>query len=163
MNTTQEEPKQEWTPTQGETVWIKVFSNWSKGTYIGYDVVKQTHLVREDEKDGGYLMSSSKVLPYYSMPNKPKQETLEEAAERLLKDKYGVFISKDADVKGQLVIDTANAAFVSGVKEGAKWQAERMYTYDELRKIAYNAYCLGQLEEPTENKYNLWIQQFKKK
>jgi hypothetical protein len=40
---------------------------------------------------------------------------------------------------------------------------ETMYSYDELRQIAYNAYCLGQLEEPTENKYNLWIQQFKKK
>jgi len=46
---------------------------------------------------------------------------------------------------------------------GAKWQAERMYAYDEIRTIAYNAYCLGQLDEPTEGKYNLWIQQFKKK
>ena len=47
--------------------------------------------------------------------------------------------------------------------EGAKWQAEGMYSYDELRKIAYNAFCFGQLYEPTEGKYNLWIQQFKKK
>jgi hypothetical protein len=92
-----------------------------------------------------------------------KQETIEETAERLQKDKYGIFISKDADVKGQLVIDTARAAFLSGMKEGAKWQAQRMYTYDELRQIAYNAYCKGQLDEPTEGKFNLWIQQFKKK
>lgn len=42
-------------------------------------------------------------------------------------------------------------------------QTERMYTYDEMRTIAYQAYCLGQLDEPTEGKYNLWIQQFKKK
>jgi hypothetical protein len=40
--------------------------------------------------------------------------------------------------------------------------AEKMYSYDEVRQIAYLAYCLGQLEEPTENKYNGWIQQFKK-
>ena len=40
--------------------------------------------------------------------------------------------------------------------------AQESYTYDELRQIAYNAYCLAQLEEPTENKYNGWIQQFKK-
>jgi hypothetical protein len=53
--------------------------------------------------------------------------------------------------------------FTDGFVEGAKWKDEKMYTYDELRRIAYNAYCLGQLEEPTENKYNLWIQQFKKK
>lgn len=39
---------------------------------------------------------------------------------------------------------------------------ETTYSYDEVRAIAYNAYCLGQLEEPTENKYNGWIQQFKK-
>ena len=30
------------------------------------------------------------------------KDTLEEAAERLQKDKYGIFISKDADVKGQI-------------------------------------------------------------
>jgi hypothetical protein len=59
----------------------------------------------------------------------------------------------------QPVIGTRRESFIAG----AKWQSERMYSYDELRQIAYNAYCIGQLEEPTENKYNLWIQQFKKK
>jgi hypothetical protein len=39
---------------------------------------------------------------------------------------------------------------------------KRGYSYDEIRTIAYNAYCLGQLDEPTEGKYNLWIQQYKK-
>jgi hypothetical protein len=39
-----------------------------------------------------------------------------------------------------------------------------MYSYDELRQIAYNAYCKGQLDNnPTEGVFNLWIQQFKKK
>ena len=77
-----EEPKQEWNPTQGEEVWMKVFSNWSKGTYIGYDVVKQTHIVREEEKGGGHLFSSIEVLPYYAMPNEPQQETLEQSYQR---------------------------------------------------------------------------------
>ena len=50
-----------------------------------------------------------------------------------------------------------------GLFEQAKeMEKEQSYTYDELRTIAYNAYCLGQLNEPTEGKYNLWIQQFKK-
>ncbi len=61
-----------------------------------------------------------------SKRNKMAQETLEEFAERLQKDKYGIFISKDADVKGQLVIDTANAAFLSGIIEGAKWYREQL-------------------------------------
>ena len=52
----------------------------------------------------------------------------------------------------------------NGLLEQAKeMENEQSYTYDELRTIAYNAYCLGQLDEPTEGKYNLWIQQFKKK
>lgn len=71
-----------------------------------------------------------------------EQETLEEAAEnRTLK-----------------CIPSDYFSFIAG----ATWQAERMYTYDELRKIAYNAFCLGQMDNPTENKFNGWIEQFKK-
>jgi hypothetical protein len=84
-----------------------------------------------------------------------KQETLEEAAERLHKDKYGIFISKDADVKGQLVIDTARAAFLSGMTEGAKWQAERMYSEKEV----YDLLC----QFPNEEELDLWFEQNKKK
>ena len=51
---------------------------------------------------------------------------------------------------------------IYGFKEGVKWQAERSYSYDELRRIAYNAYCFGQFEEPTEGKFNQWIAEFKK-
>jgi hypothetical protein len=46
--------------------------------------------------------------------------------------------------------------------QAKEMEKEQSYTYDELRTIAYNAYCLAQLDEPTEGKYNLWIQQFKK-
>ena len=80
------------------------------------------------------------------------QETLEEAAEFW-------------DAK-QTILEfekSSNRPFKKAFEQGAKWQAERMYTYDELRQIAYNTYCKGQLDEPTEGKFNLWIQQFKKK
>jgi hypothetical protein len=77
-----------------------------------------------------------------------EKETLEEAAERLFPEE-----------KYPTSFETLRKAFISN----AKWQAERMYSYDELRQIAYNAYCKGQLDEPTEGKFNLWIQQFKKK
>ena len=40
--------------------------------------------------------------------------------------------------------------------------AQESYSYDEVRAIAYKAYCLGQLDEPTEGKFNQWIHQFKK-
>ena len=69
------------------------------------------------------------------------QETLEEAAERLQKDKYGIFISKDIDVKGQLVIDTAKAAFLSGMNEGAKWQQEQIY--NQIKEFHDNEHITG--------------------
>ena len=80
-----------------------------------------------------------------------KQETLEEAAERLQKDKYGIFISKNAEVKGQLVIDTAKAAFLSGMTEGVKWQAERSYSEEEVGELVYT--IIGQYA----NKVNIMI------
>ena len=81
----------------------------------------------------------------FELGEEHKQETLKEAAE-----KYAQYL-------------TYAETRIESFTEGAKWQAERMYTYDELRQIAYNAYCKGQLIEPTEGKFNLWIQQFKKK
>ena len=47
-------------------------------------------------------------------------------------------------------------------EQAKEMEKQQGYTYDEIRTIAYNAYCLGQLDEPTEGKYNLWIQQYKK-
>jgi hypothetical protein len=79
------------------------------------------------------------------------EKTLEEAAEKYaneLPEPYNYGINSDKK---------------KGFIAGANWQQERLYSYDELRKVAYNAYCLGQLIEPTEGKFNLWIQQFKKK
>jgi hypothetical protein len=48
------------------------------------------------------------------------------------------------------------------IQQAKETEKEQSYSYDEMRTIAYNAYCLAQLDEPTEGKYNLWIQQFKK-
>jgi hypothetical protein len=86
-----------------------------------------------------------------------QEQRLREAAERFYSEQ-----SKAYEDAIEPIFDNSRY-LVAGFFDGAKWQAERMYTYDELRQITYNAYCLGQLEEPTENKYNLWIQQFKKK
>lgn len=65
----------EWTPKNGERVWVKVFSNWSLGTYIGFDTIENKHLVREDAEGGGHLMASSQVLPESANPNALKQLT----------------------------------------------------------------------------------------
>lgn len=117
-----EDPKEEWTPTQGEDVWVKVFSNWSLGTYIGYDVIKQTHLVREDEKGGGNLMSSKEILPYHAMPNEPKEESIEEAATKLLYNKFPFHPPQDSEYWKHMF------------KEGAKWMEEQMKEQMEYLK-----------------------------
>jgi hypothetical protein len=49
-----------------------------------------------------------------------------------------------------------------GFIKGVEWQTKRSYSYDELRRIAYNAYCFGQFEGTTEGKFNKWIVEFKK-
>jgi len=74
------------------------------------------------------------------------KETLEQAAENYAND--CTLVSEAASYE----------AFI----DGAKWQAERSYSYDELRRIAYNAYCFGQFEGTTEGKFNQWIVEFKK-
>ena len=86
----------------------------------------------------------------------PKQETLEEAAHRILTE-YGI-----KSIGQSIGVIKVQELMV----EMAKWQQEQdsetRYSYDELRRIAYNAYCFGQFEEPTEGKFNQWIVEFKK-
>jgi len=194
----QEEPKQEWNPTQGEEVWIKVFSNWSKGIYIGYDVTKETHIVREDDEGGGHLMSSSQVLPYCEMPNKPKQEepkqelpqlgtkefndlasayfegklnhlasayfggepkqeTLEESAEKL-------YLSHENNELLYGHSEDLQLAYKAGILDGAKWQAERMYSEEDMAE-AFIACWKANVPDGIECKvsFNEWFEQFKKK
>ena len=84
-----------------------------------------------------------------------KQTAVEWLREKLSTSKYFYNLMED--------INSRSTVAQSNIFEQAKeMEKEQSYTYDELRTIAYNAYCLGQLNEPIEGKYNLWIQQFKK-
>jgi hypothetical protein len=76
-----------------------------------------------------------------------KQETLEEAAERLFNKVHGGITS------------------VSAFKKGAKWQAERMYSEEDI-KSAYNEGAFAQLRYRDGEKWvdsNEWFEEFKKK
>lgn len=80
------------------------------------------------------------------------KETIEEVAERLYPDKgYEDEVYCD--------IGEYNRELFT---EGAKWMEQSSYSYDEVRAIAYKAYCIGQLDQPTEGKFNKWINQFNK-
>jgi hypothetical protein len=127
----------------------------------------------DSKRDKQELNFYEKLKEYFE--NTPREKVLEDWNKSAHLDNVGPTIdefienSNEERLKEAAINCWAEGAwdnrddFTDGFVEGAKWKDEKMFTYDELRRIAYNAYCLGQLEEPTENKYNLWIQQFKKK
>jgi hypothetical protein len=88
----------------------------------------------------------------------PKEETLEEAIDRIAKeDGY--------DIDGGKVAD-----FVDGMVKGAKWQQERMYSEEEVRKMLWQlGDCLfnncqnGIKEGEPETYFDDIISEFKKK
>ncbi len=82
-----------------------------------------------------------------------KQETLEEAAEKA--NGYNLYAK---GTKGQ--------AFNEGFIEGAKWQAERMYSEEEVKalfKQYQNAFPLHRSIQVLDGEFKEWFEQFKKK
>ena len=74
----------------------------------------------------------------------PKQETLEEAAYRLSAEKF----------------EPKHIGFMVGVIEGSKWQAERMYSEEDLLS-AFEAGMMFIGED--KGSFGEWFEQFKKK
>ena len=121
------------TPTIGERVWIKVFSNWSLGTYVGYDVTINKHYVREDADGGGHLLSSSQVLPESANPN-------------------GIENKIQTPVEWLVECIMSRGLYTKEMLE--EFEQAKQMEYDNTRRIAYNAYNYGQLDDPTEGKFN---------
>ena len=116
------------------------FVEWDKNYNRGNEKYYYKIIIPQEEPE---KLIGEKVMPLDNDNIEEEEETLEEAADNWVR---------------KPVIGTKRESFIAG----ANWQAERMYTYDEMRTIAYNAYCLGQIDSPTEGKFNEWIQQFKK-
>ena len=83
---------------------------------------------------------------------KMNKETLEEAAER-----YADYSNDYVPMSfGDKFNETTKTDFIAG----AKWQAERMYSEEDLR----NAYRWGTtVNHGTKEHFNEWFEQFKKK
>lgn len=80
-----------------------------------------------------------------------KQETFRKAAE------------KYANQKGSIpTTELEDAIFKQGFIDGAKWQTERMYSEEEVEKIAKDAYAMGR-NNILIGVFNKWFEQFKKK
>ena len=87
----------------------------------------------------------------------PKQETLEE------REPYWDLVDAKAEQNNTIDLD----AYAKGVQDGAKWQAERMYSEEDVRE----AFRQGQDNMDYSNMYGWdtklteqeWFEQFKKK
>ena len=75
----------------------------------------------------------------------PKQETLEEASK-----KYA--LNRKFNMTSHLI----------GFRKGAKWQAERMYSEEEVHKIL-GSYSANKEVFSHKYTYDMWFEQFKKK
>jgi hypothetical protein len=85
--------------------------------------------------------------------SKPKQETLEEAAERVSKTNS--------------VYETAQDDFYQGFIAGAKWQAKRMYSEEEVYKLLlkHQSTYRSHVRNTGDWSFDIekWFEQFKKK
>ena len=112
----------------------------------------------EDGNSDNYFYANCKYWES-KLKEEPKQETLEEAAENYLLS-VNTKVHKDLERDGYLKI---------GFIEGAKYQAERMYSEEDMKKCWNTAYIDAlALDEETYKTYKPlffedFIKQFKKK
>lgn len=114
---------------------------------------------RDEREVGNHLGGIATEYGDYKiiMPQEePKQETLEEAAERLTENVY----QNDTWEEGRL----KRQGYYKGVIEGAKWQAERMYSEEDMAE-AFIACWKVNVPNGIECKvsFNEWFEQLKKK
>ena len=111
------------------------------------EVVKGKMQLNDDGQEYGFPdMSLYKII----IPQEePKQETLEEAAEKL-------YLSHENNELLYGHSEDLQLAYKAGILDGAKWQQERMYSEEELEVAFF---------EGRENtlSFNEWFEQFKKK
>jgi hypothetical protein len=88
---------------------------------------------------------------------KPKQETLEEAAEKYLQEWRLV---NNIHLSNVIHAERCKNDFIAG----AKWQAERMYGEEEVLKLLYELHLIHNLDsDMTFMKVDEWFEQFKNK
>jgi hypothetical protein len=92
--------------------------------------------------------------------NEPKQETLGEASKRYAEIHADVY-----EVKGELHFVNNVNKIEDAFENGAKWQAERMYSEEEVLDLLprFAAYTLINADEDSRLSLKDWFEQFKKK
>jgi hypothetical protein len=141
------------------------------------EVEKESHIEIEEVSYEGDFQNVEYISYKIIIPKEePKQETLEEAAEKYAEsNQYGLEYYDEGGYQGIEVKSFAKKL----VDFTTKWQAERMYSEDEVRKLLQtqrgNCYVailtknkdkeLAEIANnaPEPSGYNGWVKQFKKK
>ena len=148
-------------------------SEWEVDTKVKYKIIIPSNELSKDEIDRFFvdMVCSSKEepkqecckdisgfylgttcpkcnKPFRSIIQEPKQETLEEAAEKYAELSY---YGDEID------------AFVRGAKWGAKWQSERMYSEEDMWEAYKASNTIFEDEVALEQEFKEWLEQFKKK
>ena len=82
-----------------------------------------------------------------------KQETLEEAAERMAKEHCSIRVNPN----------TTEFQIQQFIIKGAKWQAERMYSEEEVLELLHKRMIHNLGDDYQETTTTKWFEQFKKK
>jgi hypothetical protein len=136
---------------------VELKKGFEDGTAWGYNFLDYKIIIPKEEPNPFEL---PKALPdevfYQSL--EAKQETLEEAA----------VLSSKVHFERTICSDGFYKTYQVGFKEGAKWQAERMYSEDDLRKafkhgILFKEESVSTCEEAIETEFSMLVEQFKKK
>ena len=88
---------------------------------------------------------------------KLKQETLEEAAERLTKD------FPHYSVRGNMDDSEIKGWFLEALQKGAKWQQERSYSQNDMWEAYKASNTIFEDEIALRQEFEEWFEQFKKK
>jgi hypothetical protein len=108
---------------------------------LGEPRIWKKYIIIPKEKQKQHLIDIMRGDEELGLYEEPKQETLEEAAERLSERHHYAF--------GQ-----QSEFYQLGFTEGAKWQQERMYSKEDLRAAWMAA--------KNSSDFNEWFKQFKK-
>jgi hypothetical protein len=122
-----------------------------------FDEIKKSHFIagaqwQQEQDKNKYSEEELKHIPYQGNVWEPSNdETLEFEAKRFLISELNM---------SQTQIETLYSGYVDAVVKFHKWQAERMYSEEDLR----NAYRWGTLvNQGTKEHFNEWFEQHKKK
>jgi hypothetical protein len=132
---------------------VEVKKGFADGSAYGYDFLSYKIIIPQEEpKQESHICkycNAETTQPDDECYAKPKQETLEEAAE-----KYAEENAKDGNISYHNLYAPLEYAF----RNGAKWMAEQMYSEKEVIEIVEKSRATGLTAE-----YLILTEQFKKK